>query len=206
MSDGVDVSTPFPPWGYLLGFLLLRVDSPLAASSPPRLRSLAGHCPWRLEWSLLGHPGVASTTRCPSTSAAVHRYCALRSRWRVAFLASPAAHRCRRSNSATRCSSFAPVMLLGMLLLWCLLSVRVVLHGGPDDDRGDILGWPWQHAALRPRRRYTGAAPFGLGGALSFGFAGAHRCRRTNSAIRRPSFVPVMFHCELLLWCPSFSP
>ena len=148
----------------------------------------------------------ASTTRCPSTSAAVHRCCALRSRWRVAFLASPAAHRCRRSNSATRRSSFAPVMLLGMLLLRCLLSVRAVLHGGPDDDRGDILGWPWQHAALRPRRQYTGAAPFGLGGALSFGFAGAHRCRRPNSAIRRPSFVPVMFHCELLLWCPSFSP
>ena len=148
----------------------------------------------------------ASTTRCPSTSAAVHRCCALRSRWCIAFSASPAAHRCRRSNSATRCSSFAPVMLLGMLLLRCLLSVRAVLHGGPDDDRGDILGWPWQHAALRPRRRYTGAAPFGLGGALSFGFAGAHRCRRMNSAIRRPSFMPVMFHCELLVWCPYVSP
>ena len=85
VSDGVDVSTPFPPWGHLLGFLLLRVDSPLAASSPPRLRSLAGHCPWRLEWSLLGHPGVASAARCPSTSAAVHRCRALRSRWCVVF-------------------------------------------------------------------------------------------------------------------------
>lgn len=164
---------------------------------------LAGHCPWRLEWSLLGHPGVASTTRCPSTSAAVHRYCALRSRWRVAFSASLAAHRCRRSNSAIRRSSFAPVMLLDMLLLRCLLSVRDVLHDGPDDVCMDILGWPRQHAALRPRRRYTGAAPFGLGGLLSFGFAGD---TGTNSAVRRSSFVPVMFHCELLFWCPYFSP
>ena len=138
---------------------------------------------------------VASTTRCPSTSAAVHRCCALRSRWRVAFLASPTAHRCRRSNSATRCSSFAPVMLLGMLLLWCLLSVRAVLHGGPDDVCVYILGWPWRHAALRSRRRYTDATPFGLGGALSFRLVGAHRCCRTNLAIRHHSFVPVMFRC-----------
>ena len=145
----------------------------------------------------------------------------------LALFPSPQALR-SREKSRTRGSPCRMVstslrrFLLGGIFLdfFCFGWTRLLLpplHLGFDpwlaivlgDSSGaclDILGWPRRHAALRPRRRYTGAMPFGLGGLLSLGFAGAHRCRRTNSAIRRPSFVPVMFHCELLLWCPSFSP
>ncbi|KAM3399351.1 hypothetical protein ACQJBY_004632 [Aegilops geniculata] len=48
---------------------------------------LGGSTPGRASWwagrRLRGHPGVASTACCPSTSAAVHWCRALRSRWFV---------------------------------------------------------------------------------------------------------------------------
>ena len=53
-----------------------------------------------------------------------------------------------------------------------ILMDRAMHHGGPDDACVDILAWPWRQAALRPRRRYTGVVPFGLGGAPSCGFDG----------------------------------
>lgn len=160
---------------------------------------------WRLGWSLPGRPGVASVARCPSTSVAVHRV--LRPSVSVArcLSASPAAHRCRRSNSAIRRPSFAPLTLLGMLLLWCPLSDRAVFHGGPDNVCVDVLGWPRRHAALRPRRRYTGAVPFGLGGVMSFGFSGGtpvspHELgyptpfvRASDVPLRAVVLVPVIF-------------
>ena len=67
--------------------------------------------------------------------------------------ASPVAHRCRRLNSAIRRPSFAPLMILGMLLLWCPLSNRAVFHSGSSDVlRGHLGGG------------LGGTLPFDLGG------------------------------------------
>lgn len=115
---------------------------------------------WRLGWSLPGRHGVALAACSPSTLVAVHRV--LRPSVSVArcLSTSPAAHRCRRSNSAIRRPSFAPLAILGMLLLWCPFFNRVVFHSGSSDVCVDILGvasaalYPSTSVAVHPCRAF----------------------------------------------------
>ena len=77
--------TPVPPLelGYPTLFVRASDASRYASTSvSPFCQGCASWWPGR---RLRGHLGVASATRCPSTSAALHRCRALRSRWSVVF-------------------------------------------------------------------------------------------------------------------------
>ena len=101
--------------------------------------------------------------------------------------------------------SFVPLTLLGMLLLrlslWTGLCIMVAqttlawiswrgLGGKLPFDLGDDT--PVSCPSVSVERRLAASTV-------------AHRCHRTNSAMRRPSFVPMMFLCELPFLVPFFS-
>lgn len=202
MSDGVDVSTPFPPWGYVLGFLLLRVDSPLAASSLPRLRSWlatvlgdsSGACLDILEWPR--RHAVLRPRRQYTGTAPFGLGGALPSwlRWRH----TGAAARTRLSDALRSrhwrflvCFYFGVPFLIGL----CFIVARATFAW-------TSWGWPPRHSTLRPRWRYTRVVPFGLGGVMSFGFSGGTPVSPHELGYPTP-FVRAS---DVSLWCLSFSP
>ena len=125
--------------------------------------------------------------------------------------ASPVAHRCHPSNSAIRRPSFAPLTILGMLLLWCPFQIGLCLIVARAMFTWTSWGWPRRHSTLRPWRQYTGIVPFGLGGVMSFGFSSGtpvspHELgyptpfvRASDVSLRAVVLVPVIFSLGLFV-------
>ncbi|XBH83583.1 hypothetical protein VPH35_071963 [Triticum aestivum] len=129
-------------------------------------------------------------------------YCALRSRWHVAFRLrrrhTGAAARTRLSDALRSrhwrflvCFYFGVPFLIGL----CFIVARATFAW-------TSWGWPRRHSTLRPRWRYTRVVPFGLGGVMSFGFSGGTPVSPHELGYPTP-FVRAS---DVSLWCLSFSP